>query len=198
MAEPVPGIIGGDGVEGFREFFVDGGGRARLGRAQGGLELGPTGLDRREVGRVARQGQEMEAGAFEEDARLRHAVSGEIVHDDGGPWLVLLELRDQDLLQEGLEHGPVGGGGHGHDGDEAAERERPQHRHASPVAGGAAAGALAARRARIKPRQLGADAGLVKEDEVLGRELLDRLPEGGALGGDVRALLFARAERLFF
>ena len=37
----------------------------------------------------------MEAGAFEEDARLRHAVSGEIVHDDGGSRLVLLELRDR-------------------------------------------------------------------------------------------------------
>jgi hypothetical protein len=65
------------------------------------------------------------------------------------------------------------------------------------MTGRAAIGALAARRARIKPRQLGADAGLVEKDEVLGCDALDLLGKGGAFGNDIGAVLLARPERLF-
>ena len=65
------------------------------------------------------------------------------------------------------------------------------------MTGRAATGALAARRARIKPRQLGADAGLVEKDEVLGRDALDLLGKGGAFGNDIGTLLLTRPERLF-
>jgi hypothetical protein len=47
-------------------------------------------------------------------------------------------------LQERLKHRPIGGGGHGHDGHQAAERQRAEHREATPVARSAAMGALAA------------------------------------------------------
>ena len=73
------------------------------------------------------------------------------------------------------------------------------------MTGRAATGALAARRARIKPRQLGADAGRVEKDEVLGRDALDLLGKacpwqgtgGGAFGNDIGTLLLTRPERLF-
>ena len=65
------------------------------------------------------------------------------------------------------------------------------------MTGCGAIGALAARGARIKPRQLGADPGLVKKDEVLGRDALDCPSKGGAFGGDIGARLLTRPERLF-
>jgi hypothetical protein len=65
------------------------------------------------------------------------------------------------------------------------------------MTGSAAAGALAARCPRIKPGQLGADAGLVEENEGLGRDALDPLGKGGAFGGDISTLLLARPECLF-
>jgi hypothetical protein len=66
------------------------------------------------------------------------------------------------------------------------------------VARRGAVGALAARRARIQPRQLGADPGLVEKDQVLGRDALDGFGKGGAFGGNIGTRLLARPERLFF
>ena len=205
MAEPAPGILEGDGIEGRTDLLVDSGDRARLGGAQQGLELGPARLDRRQVGGVARQGQQREAGALQQDTCLRDAMGGEVVHHDGGSRLVPAQSGDQDLLQKGLKHGPIGGDSNRHDGDKTAEPECAEHSEAAPMTGRAATGALAARRARIKPRQLGADAGRVEKDEVLGRDALDLLGKacpwqgtgGGAFGNDIGTLLLTRPERLF-
>ena len=73
------------------------------------------------------------------------------------------------------------------------------------MTGCGAIGARAARRARVKPRQLGADPGRVEKDEVLGCDALDPFDKacpwqgtgGGAFGGDIGARLLARPERLF-
>ena len=197
MAKPAPGIRGGDGVEGRTDLRFDGRDRARLGYAQGCFELGPTGLNGRQIGRVARQGQQREAGGFQQGARLAETMGGKMVHDEGGAGLVLAQAGDQDVLQESLKHRPVGGSGDGHGADHAAQRQRAEHGEAAPVAGGGAIGALPARRPRIKPGQIGADPGLVKKDEVLGCDALDRLSKGGAFGGDIGTRLLTRPERLF-
>ena len=152
MAKPALGILGGDGVEGRDDLFLDGRDRARLGRPQRRLELGPAKLNRRQVGGVARQGQQREAGAFQEGARLREAMGGEVVHDHGGAGLVLAQAGDQDVLQKRLKHRPVGGRGHGHGADQTAQRQRVKHGEAMPVTGCGAVGALPPRGARIKPR----------------------------------------------
>lgn len=138
-------------------------------------------------------------------------MGGEMIHHDGGPRLVLAQSGDHDLLQKGLKHGPIGGdsNGHdsnGHDSNQPTERERAAHGETAPMTGGAAAGAPAARRARITPRQLGADAGLVENDQGLGRDALDLLGKacpwqgtgGGAFGNDIGAVLLARPECLFW
>ena len=65
MAEPALGIFGSDGIEGRSDLLFDGRNRARLSGAQGRLELGPAGFDRRQVGGVARQGQQRETGTPE-------------------------------------------------------------------------------------------------------------------------------------
>lgn len=137
-------------------------------------------------------------------------MGGEMIHHDGGPRLVLAQSGDHDLLQKGLKHRPIGGdsNGHdsnGHDSNQPTERERAAHGETAPMTGGAAAGAPAARRARITPRQLGADAGLVENDQGLGRDALDLLGKacpwqgtgGGAFGNDIGAVLLARPECLF-
>ena len=124
-------------------------------------------------------------------------MGGEVVHDHGGAGRVLAQAGDQDLLQKRLKHRPVGGGGHGHNAEQAAQRQRAEHGEAMPMAGCGAIGALAARRARIKPGQLGADPGLVEKDEVFGCDALDCLSKGGAFGGDIGTRLLTRPERLF-
>lgn len=133
----------------------------------------------------------------QQDTCLRDPMGGEMIHHDGGPRLVLAQSGDQDLLQKGLKHGPIGGDSNGHDSNQPTERERAEHGETAPLTGGTAAGALAARRARIKPRQLGADAGLVEKDQGLGRDALDLLGKGGAFGNDIGAVLLARPECLF-
>jgi hypothetical protein len=61
-------------------------------------------------------------------ARLREAMGGAMVHDDGGARLVLAPAGDHNRLQKRRNHRPVGGGGHGHDGDHTAAGERAEHR----------------------------------------------------------------------
>ena len=122
-------------------------------------------------------------------------MGGEVVHHDGGPRLVPAQSGDQDLLQKGLKHGPIGGDRNGHDSNQPTKREGAEHGETAPMTGGAAVGALVARRARIKPRQLGADAGLVAKDQSLGRDALDLLGKacpwqgtgGDAFGNDIGA-----------
>jgi hypothetical protein len=111
---------------------------------------------------------------------------------------MLAQGGDDDLLQKGLKHRPIGGGGHGHGADPAAERERAEHGDALPAAGRGATSALTPRRARIPPGQIGADPGLVAKDAVFGRDGLDRFGKGDAFGGDIGARRLARPERLFF
>ena len=94
MAEPAPGILEGDGIKGRTDLFVDRGDRARLGRAQPRLKLGPARLDRRQVGGVARQGQQRKAGVFQQDTGLRNAMGGEMIHHDGGPRFVPAQSGD--------------------------------------------------------------------------------------------------------
>ena len=124
-------------------------------------------------------------------------MGGEVVHNESGARLVLAQGGDHDLLQKRPKHRPVGGSGHGHGADQATQRQRAEHGEAMPMAGCGAIGALAARGARIKPRQLGADPGLIEKDQVRGRDGLDRLLKGGAFGNDIGASLLARLERLF-
>ncbi len=131
-------------------------------------------------------------------SRLAEAMGGEVVHDESGARLVPPQSWDRHLLQERLKHRPVSRSGHGHGAAQAAERQGSEHRDAAPVAGRGAIGALAARLPRIKPRQLGADPGLVEKDQILGRDALDGFGKGGAFGGNVRARLLARPEGLFF
>jgi hypothetical protein len=197
MAEPALGIFRGDGIEGRGDLLFDGRERARLSGAQRRLELGPAKLNRRQVWGVARQGQQREAGTFQEGARLREAMGGEVVHDHGGAGLVRAQAGDQDVLQKRLKHRPVGGRGHSHGADQTAQRQRAKHGKAMPVTGCGAVGALPPRGARIKPRQLGADPSLVEKDQGLGCDALDRHSKGGAFGDDVGTRLLTRPERLF-
>src|SRR6187549_669491 len=60
MVEPAARVGGGDAVEGRRESGFERFGCAGLGGPQGILRLGPAGLDRREIGRIARQIEELE------------------------------------------------------------------------------------------------------------------------------------------
>ena len=124
-------------------------------------------------------------------------MGSEVVHDHGGAGLVLAQAGDQDVLQKRLKHRPVGGSGHGHGADQAAQRQRAEHGEAAPVTGCGAVGALPPRGARIKPRQLGTDPGLVEKDQGLGRDALDPFDKGGAFGDDIGTSLLARPERLF-
>src|SRR4051794_37812558 len=64
MAEPASGVGGGDRGEGARQLAIEVGDRAGFLGAQGGLDLGPAGLDRGQVGRVAREVAEAEAGGL--------------------------------------------------------------------------------------------------------------------------------------
>jgi hypothetical protein len=50
----------------------------------------------------------------------------------------------------------------------------------------------------IKPGQLGGDAGLVDEDEIVGIEGLEPLAERLPLGGDIGPVLLTRPERLLW
>jgi hypothetical protein len=144
MAKPALGLLGGDGVEGRDDLFLDGGDRARLGRRQRRLALGPAKRNRRQVWGGARHGQQREAGAFQEGARLGQTMGGEVVDDHGGAGLVLAQAGDQDVVQNRLKHRPVGGGGDGHGADHAAERQRAEPGQPAPVTGGGAIGALPA------------------------------------------------------
>ena len=55
---------------------------ARVGLAQQGLELGEDLRDRVEIGRVARQEEQLGAGAADQAAHRLALVTAEIVHDD--------------------------------------------------------------------------------------------------------------------
>jgi hypothetical protein len=57
--------------------------------------------------------------------------------------------------------------------------------------------APAARRATVEPGHLGAGAGLVDEDELVGIDEGLRRPPDPASGGDVRTIPLGGAERLF-
>ena len=109
-----------------------------------------------------------------------------------------LQRRDQHLLdigQEGL----------------AGHRTIEHHRRAETVAPqcGDEGGGLpvterrlgqqppAARGAAVEPGHLGAGAGLVDEDELVGIDKGLRRPPDAAPGGDVRTVLLGGAERLF-
>src|SRR5215218_3750468 len=62
MVEPASCVGGGDAVEGRREGGFKRIAGARLDGPQGTLELGPGGFDGREIGRIARQIEELEPG----------------------------------------------------------------------------------------------------------------------------------------
>src|SRR3954471_14419739 len=61
MVEPAACVGGGDAVEGGGESGFEHVGGARFSSAQGALELGPAGFDRRQVGRVALQVKELDS-----------------------------------------------------------------------------------------------------------------------------------------
>src|SRR4051812_405694 len=197
MAEPASGVGGGDRGEGARQLAIEVGDRAGFLGAQGGLGLGPAGLDRGQVGRVARGVAEAEAGGLDPLAHGLGLVGAEIVHGQGGPRPNQGEPREQDLLQEGEEDGGRGGGPDGHRADQPVGTERAQEREPAPAARRRAAGPLAPRRAGMAAGHVGRDAALVEEDQPGGIDRAGVLAVGGTLLHHVLAVPLAGPQGLF-
>ena len=138
MAKPALGILGGDGIAGRTDLLFGRVDRARFGRPQRRLELGPATLNRRHVWGGARHGQQREPGAFQEGVRLREAMGGAMVMTMVAPGLCWRRPGIRTCCRKRRNHRPVGGGGHGHDGDHTTAGERAEHRAAAPVTGSAA------------------------------------------------------------
>ena len=79
-------------------------GGARIGFAQQGLELGKDRLDRVEIGRVARQEEQLGAGAADQLADRLALMAAEVVHDDN---VTGAERGDQELFDESAKAGAV-------------------------------------------------------------------------------------------
>src|SRR3954454_12065020 len=95
MVEPAASVGGGDAVEGRRESGFGGFEWARLGGAEGTLRLGPAGFDRREIGRIARQVEELDPGFGKGDLDSLRLVRGQVVHEHGGVRVTAPQFGDQ-------------------------------------------------------------------------------------------------------
>ena len=100
-----------------------------------------------------------------------------------------------DVDPEGVAiHGPVEHPGRG----QPREAQAGDEGHGLPVAEGRAVpAALADRRPAIKARHLGADAGLVEEDQAMWIDKGLGRPPQLAAGRDVRPVLLGRAQGFF-
>ena len=95
---------GGEVAEEAANAAPSGLGRAGVGFAQQGLELGEDLLDRIEIGRVARQEEQLGASAADQVAYRLAFVTAEIVHDDD---VARTEGRHQELFDIGAKAGAV-------------------------------------------------------------------------------------------
>ena len=138
---------------------------ARVGLAQQGLELGEDLLDRIEIGRVARQEEQLGAGAADQAARRLALVTAEIVHDDD---IAGAEGRHQELLEISARAGAVDravdDAGRG-DAVVTQRRQKGQRapaplRHLGDQAGPAAAAPVPAGHVGLGPEPAPANAGV--------------------------------------
>jgi hypothetical protein len=198
VTEEAFGVPCRDGAKRWSEFGIEGlGGARRLG-PESGLQLGPARLDGVEVGRVARKVDEPEPRRLKHPAHRVRPRRSQVVHDHHGTRFGPLQLRHQDLLEVGQEHGRGGRRLDAHGGHHALGRGRPQD--GEPVSGterGGAEGAPALWRADTGAGHLGGDPALVDEDQPTGAELGCLLAAALALGRDLGPILLGRPERLF-
>ena len=170
-------------------------GGARIGFAQQGLELGEDLLDRVEVGRVARQEEQLGAGAADQLTNRLALMAAEVVHDDD---VAGAEGGDQELFDLSAEAGavdrPVDNAGSG-DPVAAQCRQKGQCPPAPVRQLGDQAGA--ARRAPVAAGHIGLGPGFVDKHQAFGvKPALVFLPLGPP-AGDVGAILFAGGEAFF-
>src|SRR3974390_3798640 len=74
VAKPGSRVVGGDGFQSFRDGLLQGFLGARLSIAQALLELGPSLLDRVQVGRVGWQVKQPSAATFDQLTNAGHFV----------------------------------------------------------------------------------------------------------------------------
>src|SRR5215212_7422762 len=200
VAEEASGVVFVDSGERWPEGCMQTLDRAGCGLAQQALDLGPGQLDRVEVGRVAGKIEVGEARAVEERAYGLRLVGSEIVHDQDGVGLAATQLGQQDLVQVGMEHGSVSGGGYAHGSDDTFGPERTQDSDAVPMATRCRAwGALAAKAPAINAHQIGQSGAFIDKYKALHGNPGHGLRPSSALLLDPRFVLLGRAQApLFF
>jgi hypothetical protein len=111
----------------------------------------------------------------------------------------LAQLGQEQLLQVGVEHRPVGRGRDAHRPDDPRKSERAQNGKALPApAGHRAVGPLAARASGVGARQVGARCALVDEDQALGGDVGGRVTPAPAFLFDLSLVPLGGAQRLLF
>ena len=146
-------------------------------------ELGESHFDRVHVGRVGRQQEELGAGGGDRGAYWGGLVSRQVVHHDD---VVGFECRGQHLL--GISEERLAGhrpSSH-HRRGQAIVPERGEEGDGLPVAERRLGQqARVTRRATVEPGHLGASAGLVDKDKLVGVDEVLRRPADPAPGGDI-------------
>jgi len=199
MFKPGPDMLRGDRPERHTQRLDQAFEGAGLGRAQRLLGLGPTQLDRVEVGRVGRQVQHTRAAGFDGGDRFDIPMGRQVVHQQD-------IARVQDRRQDGLDVGGEDQSIHGpREHERGAHARQTDGRHRGVVlpriAGCGFHHALAGARPAVQPGQAQMRPAFIEKIQPFqsGPQFRrDTLPKFPALALYARRLPLAVVETLFF
>ena len=170
--------------------------RACLRTAQRRLELRPTRLYRRQVGRIRRQVHNLSPTTGNRFGNPADFMSAQVIHHHH---VARSQRRPQHLLDVSKKHIARRRPGNRHQGIEATLRKRPDQGHVHPrVLGHTVDDALTFGGASMRSRHRQIDARLINERQALGRNLGDLGAVVLAGLADPFGVTFARLEALFF
>jgi len=167
MRKPAQRVVGANEVHGSSNGLVDVLDGACAEVLEGGLQLAPAELDGVHVRRLRRQEDQGGASAFDEAPHGLRLVGADVVENDD---VAGSQCRDENVLEERLEHVRIGPAFHGHQRSDAADVEGAQHRRdGASVARCEAGSPFAARRPSVVPGHADVAAGFVHDQLLDGR-----------------------------